>query len=128
MSKTCNGYLGLVTADYPDFSGQTLISQGYIETGSTFSCDLSSTSIKDNESDVTFSLYPNPAQNNISISSKVRLQSITIYNITGILMMVKLTTKNNISINTTGLNNGIFLMKVLFSNGIVYFKKVIIEN
>jgi hypothetical protein len=114
--------------DYQGFNGQTLTPQGYIESGSTFSCTLYTTGIDENEFEVVTSIYPNPAQNSVTISSNINLKSIAIYNATGERVMEQLTTKNSVIINTTQLSDGIYLIKILSHNRKVSFRKVIIAK
>ncbi len=54
--------------DFPGFAGQTLTPQGYIETGSAFTCNLYVTGIEETAPVADISLYPNPATEAFSVS------------------------------------------------------------
>jgi hypothetical protein len=114
--------------NYSGFNGQTLTPQGYIESGSTFSCSLFTTGIKDISFEIGTSVYPNPAQNSITISSSINLKSIAIYNMIGERIVEQLTTEKSITLNTTQLYDGIYLSKISFQNGQFSLRKIIIEK
>ena len=59
--------------------------------------------------DLDFSIYPNPAKNNINISTKEAIEKIHIYSIQGIL--VKEIT-NNKTMDVSNLSNGIYFIEV----------------
>lgn len=70
--------------NYPGFSGQTLTQQGYIESGSTFTCDLYPTGIKEIDSETGISVYPNPFYHQITMEGdETELKDIRVYNILG---------------------------------------------
>lgn len=72
------------STNYSGFSGQTLTQQGYIESGSTFTCDLYTTGIKEIESETGISVYPNPFYHQVTMEGdETELKEISVYNILG---------------------------------------------
>ncbi|WP_170830003.1 M6 family metalloprotease domain-containing protein [Williamwhitmania taraxaci] len=63
--------------------------------------------------------YPSPFSNNLNISSQGPLKSITIYDLTGKIIVYQTATGENIqTVNTSALSNGYYLVKVVDANGI----------
>jgi hypothetical protein len=114
--------------NYSGFSGHPLTPQGYIESGSTFSCALFTTGMNDQSLKIETTLYPNPAQNSITIAASIQLKSISIYNVIGELIVEQLTTEKSSTINTTELPNGIYIAKLLLHNGQFSFRKITIAK
>jgi hypothetical protein len=69
-----------------------------------------------------FSVYPNPADNQIAINTVNQDILVHIYNITG-QKVIETTTK---TINTSGLSKGCYIVEVI-SGGTIKRKKLIIE-
>ncbi|MCP4459620.1 MAG: T9SS type A sorting domain-containing protein [Cytophagales bacterium] len=113
--------------DYAGFDGQTLSSQGYIESGSTFSCTYT-TGVSDNEFDTATSVFPNPAQNSFSISSASGLGSVTLYNMMGESVTEQTITTSSATIDTVQLPDGVYLVKILSDNGKMSVKKLLLAK
>lgn len=63
--------------------------------------------------------YPSPFSDNLNISSQGPLKSITIYDLTGKIIVYQTATGENIqTVNTSALSNGYYLVKVVDANGI----------
>lgn len=75
----------------------------------------------------SFLIYPNPAKDNISIelSSDVKCKKIEIFSIDGKLCIEICHDFEAIDIST--LNNGIYMIKVLFDDGNQYVKKLVVK-
>lgn len=119
----CNKY----SANYSGFNGKTLVSQGYLESGSTFTCELFS-EIKDIETKSSFSIFPNPVNNKITILSDFRLSSITIYNSMGEKLVEQYSNKKELTISTDKLTNGIYVVRSKMGNGTVVVEKIIVAK
>lgn len=78
-------------------------------------------SLEDNNLATTISLFPNPAQNNIQVSSEEPVNKIVLYNILG--KEVKQVNNSNF-MNITGMANGIYLAHITTASGIVTRKVV----
>ena len=77
---------------------------------------------------IDFRVFPNPAQNRITVSSDRDLKVISIYNSTGEMIREWLPTRNETRINTTSLANGIYFIRITAENGTIAFKKVVIAR
>ncbi len=71
--------------DYPGFNDQILVPQGYIEVGSTFTCELFPAWIYSNEIESEITIYPIPCIDvlNIKFESIIDIVNVEIYNIKG---------------------------------------------
>jgi len=78
-------------------------------------------SVNDNSLTNSISLFPNPAQNFIEISSSENIENVTLYNVLGKEVM---TTSNSTNLNIASLASGIYLAHITTPAGIVT-KKVI---
>ncbi|TVZ57228.1 putative secreted protein (Por secretion system target) [Lutibacter sp. Hel_I_33_5] len=70
----------------------------------------STSSVVDNDV-AKISMYPNPSKNNITISSKEKIENITIYNILGKSIRTINVDSNSKNINVSDLNAGIYMVK-----------------
>jgi len=113
--------------DYPGFDGHTLTQQGYIEPGSTFTCDLFNGVIEE-KIELEIAIYPNPAQNKIVITSDNKLKTISIYNAVGEKILEQSPNTKEVTINTEQLSNGIYLINITTSKGEFFSNKVIIAK
>lgn len=111
--------------DYIGFDGKDLTPQGYIENGSTYSCNLF-TELSKEEKEYSINIYPNPAQNFVTVSSENKLKSISIYNSLGTKIKKELINNNEFTVNTSSIANGIYLIKIILDDGSAYYEKIII--
>lgn len=68
----------------------------------------------DEKEKTTFSIYPNPAQSNLTVGITEKITAISIYNTAGILLQ----TENSASFTIENLAAGIYLIEVQTENGI----------
>ena len=119
------------STDYSGFTGQTLTPQGYIETGSTFNCELFTTTavheIIDGE-EIGFNIYPNPAQNDITVMADVELTYVSIYNLAGQQMDEINQIFQSTNLNVNQLPNGMYFIKAITSDSKVVTQKVIVKK
>ncbi|MBT3174008.1 MAG: T9SS type A sorting domain-containing protein [Lentimicrobiaceae bacterium] len=111
--------------NYNGFNGQTITPQGYIETGSTYSCTLYPTGINENIVNSEISVYPNPFYNQITMEgNKAELKEIIIYNTLGqnVTALTKqiLINVNQIMIDLSKLDTGIYYIKTKTTANKVY--------
>jgi hypothetical protein len=72
----------------------------------------------------TISLYPNPAQEVLNVSSSNKISKIEVYDVLG----RKVASKNNASeVNVAALGKGVYIVKVVQENGTVVAKRFIKE-
>lgn len=113
--------------DFTGFDGYDLTSQGYIESGSTFECDLFVVGIEEVaiETSTEVKIYPNPATNELNISSDEEIKSITIYNIQG-AMIAELNPNSAFSnLNISNYQTGLYFVKILTENDEMVTMKLI---
>jgi len=88
------------------------------------------TDLKQTES-LNVNVFPNPASNLLIIDTKNLRNNISyrIYDLAGKILLNKdnLITSNNFEINTTSLENGVYILKLQLNNK-VYSKKIIIKK
>ncbi|MCB0850731.1 MAG: aryl-sulfate sulfotransferase [Bacteroidetes bacterium] len=118
------------TPDYPGLAGKDLTPQGYIESGSTFSCEIFSTSTDKILSDIEMMVYPNPTSDKISIdlTEVIRIDGIEVFDFSGRLVWEKKEKSTNftqnLQINLSSYQNGMYLIR-LTSNGKSLVKQVL---
>ncbi|GGK10380.1 hypothetical protein GCM10007962_00670 [Yeosuana aromativorans] len=69
-------------------------------------------------------LYPNPVKDYLHISSKVKIEKVTIYNLLGV--MVKSIDNHTEAIDLSNLSQGTYLIKAFTAQGVV--DKIIVKN
>lgn len=110
----------------PDISSGNWQSGGFCPDGiTTMSGDVDDgTTLSVSELDAaknTINIYPNPTKNNLKIQSEIAIKEITVYSILGTKM---LTTTANL-LNVSGLENGIYLIKIESKNGLIITKRLV---
>lgn len=65
--------------------------------------------------DADFSFYPNPVKDELNISTKNEVKNISVYNLSGQLVMNS--KSNSKKLNTNSLSSGVYIVKVKFTNG-----------
>jgi len=73
-----------------------------------------------------FNVYPNPANNEITVSSTENLGKITIYDITGKVMFTSTNITNNTAVNVSTFSRGVYMLEVLTDNK-TSVKRLILE-
>ena len=68
------------------------------------------------ENAMTFTLYPNPVESNLTIATNEVITEVNIYSITGV-MVYSTTNVNNNVINVSDLNAGIYFISIKSENG-----------
>ncbi len=88
-----------------------------------------STSINDSDNiDFSFSVYPNPAKNGLTISSDSDLKAINIYNSIGQKVLSLNPNQKDIHVNTSKLSAGIYFINLKTNDGISSIKKLIVTK
>ena len=104
--------------DYVGFTGKSLTPQGYIESGSTFSCSLYTSKIQTQKKDFNISFFPNPTNEIINISASKRLRELTFYNLTGQRILTEMCNNKNLTINISHLKQGLYIAKATTIAGV----------
>ena len=81
--------------------------------------------IKDMQEFVEVGVYPNPANDRVTIKSVSTIQRVEIYNQVGQLVKQHNVNSNLVNLNVSGLNSGIYFIKVHSSNRVSTAKLVI---
>ncbi len=69
-----------------------------------------------------FSMYPNPAVSQFTISGENQVDMVRVYNINGQLVMEKNTAGNLVNLDISGLNGGIYIVQVISGNQRLNYK------
>ena len=64
-----------------------------------------------------FTIVPNPATNQVTISSATPFQSVEIINFLGQTVVSQSSVGNTATINVSNLNNGVYFVRVVFEDG-----------
>ena len=72
------------------------------------------------------SVYPNPARNNLTISSGLDLETVSIYTLDGQQVSNYLPTSHEINIDISHYKSGIYFVKAISTKGIVANRKILI--
>jgi Leucine-rich repeat (LRR) protein len=117
LEYTFNPNLQLVCADEEDILlvQQKNFAYGYVNCVVNSSCNLS---VEENLIDTNFTLYPNPVNDILNLSTKqqTKIYSLTIYNLLG--QQVQTTTSPNKSIDVSILKTGSYFVKVITGKGV----------
>lgn len=73
-------------------------------------------------------LYPNPANDLLKLDFDEFNVNYTVYSLTGGILLSGLTNEKNVTVNVSGLSNGIYLVKCESQNGKQTYKKFIIQK
>ena len=69
------------------------------------------------ELNASFNIYPNPVNDRLYIETEVEIEKVEIYTITGVLVYNEQCTMNNLQLDVTNLNSGVYFVKVVTDNG-----------
>lgn len=66
----------------------------------------------------TVSIYPNPANNSVNVNATSNINMVEVFNMMGQRVAVINANDTNVQINTTALNNGMYMMRITTENGV----------
>lgn len=69
------------------------------------------------ESEPSFNIYPSPAKDKLFVTTNEKIETISIYTITGVMVYNEQCTMNNVQLNVTNLNSGIYFVKINTKEG-----------
>ncbi len=112
-------------ADYTGFSGKTLTSQGYIESGSTFPCNLfmGIHEVENPKPDV----FPNPANGTLNLSAEDKLEYVVIYTTSGQKVLESKPNSEKFTISVAHLTAGIYLLELTIDSHKQPLQKLVIN-
>ncbi len=92
--------------------------------------DVDITSINDDPSSILLNIFPNPANEyiNISVATNVLLLTAELFDVTGkkVIENTVIASGNNVTINVSDLSSGVYIVRLLTSEGI-YSKNITIQ-
>ena len=72
----------------------------------------------ENFSEDNVSIYPNPANNVVNVNATSNINTVEIFNMMGQKVAAFDANDTNVQINTTSLNNGMYMMRITTENGV----------
>ncbi len=115
-----------VTVDLSTYTGQSsvVIAFNYYGLdGAQFNVDAvlieGTVGIEEVKIPVTFKLFPNPAKDYFNIKMNSQIEYIKIYNLIGKVILEKKVENNEIKLNTSDFEPGLYFLKIKTENGIV---------
>jgi PKD repeat protein len=94
----------------------TLVKTGYIYVGGVGVDELSQSAIK---------VYPNPVKDVMNVETGSNIQSIQLFNVTGQMVVNKQVDGKTVTLSTSSLKAGIYMLKVVTENGTIERKVVV---
>ena len=81
------------------------------------------------ESDITVNVFPNPAQDNLTITSESPIKSLTIYTTEGRVLQQRsfVGNRSQLQVDVAGLDGGMYLIEVFTEKGSM-IDKILVEN
>ena len=113
--------------DYPGLAGRDLTPQGYIETGSTFTCEIF-LSTEDLELDEQYLVYPNPSVDWFRIDRDQRILSVELIDATGKLVKTVNDPGNAHRISVSELSEGFYFVRLTLDQGEVRSQSLLIQR
>ena len=118
VNSTLNVSSNSVTITVPGYGVATL-----------FGIDNSSVGLTEKQNDLSLNIYPNPANNNVTIKSDFLLESCLLYSINGaIILSAEKINASSYTLNTQAISAGLYFVKVIDVNGFKITKKLVIEH
>jgi len=139
LTTVINDHAGIVSTSYVAGSGNfTVPADGIYYLGwqcysaadmyNLFLDDISiteSTGVEENNATVEMMIMPNPATDQFTVVTSEKESVITLTNSLGAVIYQAQVNDNNVTVNTAGLNSGIYFVKVETVNGSVVKKLMI---
>ncbi len=76
----------------------------------------------------TAKIYPNPATDQVRIASAKSIESVMVYNIMGALVETISVNDNNVNVNISQYNNGVYFFNIRQSDGTVSNQRVVVSH
>ncbi len=65
----------------------------------------------------SFNIYPNPANDKLFIEAETNVEEVSVYTLTGVMVYNEQCSMNNVQLNVSDLNSGVYFVKVRTYNG-----------
>ena len=69
------------------------------------------------ENVATLSIYPNPVVETLVIETESTIEQVVVYTLTGVMVYSEQCAMNNVQVDVTSLNSGVYFVKVVTDNG-----------
>jgi hypothetical protein len=121
-------------ASYPAFNGHTLTPQGYLESGSLFSCTTYPTGAVDAESPPpAMQLFPQPAADAVTVVLPVHTSGtvdVTLYTLTGEQVLQRAFSVHNghLELDVRSLDNGLYVFRVESFSRTAFYGKILVAR
>jgi len=112
-----SGFKNVTLVVTNDYGTNTKVRTGYIYVGGVGINELSQNAV---------TVFPNPVRDVMTVQSAGNIKEIQVYNVTGQLVISQTVNAKTITVNTSGLNTGIYTMKAILDNGTIN-KKIVIQ-
>lgn len=117
----------ITSADFNADGKADLASSNFHDNNVSVLLNCNFTGVKENTIENSATLSPNPNNGNFTINSLSEIKRIEISNVAGQLLFLKLNVTKNPEINLNNFDNGIYFVKIIYTNGITITKKAIIN-
>ena len=77
--------------------------------------------------ETSFSIYPNPANENVTISNIEAGSTVTLVDVSGKSVSQQFSNSTSVKLQTSALNSGVYFVRVMNNNGISGTQKLVIE-
>lgn len=104
-------------AYYPAFKGKTLTQQGYLESGSTFSCQLYPNSVSPIAELQNIRVYPNPFNSEVKIQAQESIESVSVYSSLGQQVFFKTEVDSDTKLDLSHLEKGTYFLIIRNTRG-----------
>jgi len=118
-----------VASSYPQYFGpqnDVLYVFNYVRCVRNFAAGNSVNKIE--QIDFNFNIYPNPAQNKVSIVSEYELATVLVYNAVGEQLIALSPNQKELVVNTMQLSNGVYFINLITEDGKSVFDRIVISK
>ena len=98
------------------FSVSEIDAEGFIVGFSATSDEVCATTVGVAEFSTAFNIYPNPVNDVLFIENGCNIEQVTIYNVTGVMVYSEECTSNNVQVNVSDLEAGVYIIRVKTEN------------
>lgn len=110
------------------YTVETVCSTGITSELSAEACALISLTSIDSEFAAQLNVYPNPVDNNVSVTG-TSIESIKIFNVMGQIVEDIIVTSQDVqNINTSSYDNGVYVFQIVSTDGTTVNKRVIVKH
>ena len=98
-----------------EFYVKTVIDEVESESSEVYTIVIEDDAIEEFAS--SFNIYPNPANDKLFIEAEANIEEVSVYTLTGVMVYNEQCSMNNVQLNVSDLNSGVYFVKVVTNNG-----------